>query len=240
MPDAPELPPRPLPPRGAVTVVGEWLRWIGTGRLVASAVSVVIVVGGAVWLLRAPAPPTEASIPVAQGSAPTVTLPAPATAPRQTTATTGPPTSLVVHVAGAVVHSGVYELVTPARVMDAVTAAGGTAPDADLDALNLAAPLVDGERVYVPHAGEVDPAAVPSGVAPTGGDAGGESKHGPVNLNTATATDLEALPGVGPATAAAIVDDRMRNGPFASVDDLQRVPGIGPAKLAALRDQVTV
>src|SRR6187402_3007578 len=87
MPDAPELPPRPLPPRGAVTLVGEWLRWIGTARLVASAVSVVIVVGGAVWLLRAPAPPTEASIPVAQGSAPTVTLPAPATAPRQTTAT---------------------------------------------------------------------------------------------------------------------------------------------------------
>ena len=80
MSDAPELPPRPLPPRGAVTVVGEWLRWIGIARLVTSAVSVLIVVGGAVWLLRAPAPATEASIPLAQGSAPTVTLAVPPTA----------------------------------------------------------------------------------------------------------------------------------------------------------------
>ena len=78
MSHAPELPPRPLPPRGAVTAVRQWLRWIGTARLIASAVSVVIVVGGAAWLLRAPAPPTEAGIPLAQGSAPPVTLVAPA------------------------------------------------------------------------------------------------------------------------------------------------------------------
>ena len=79
MSDAPELPPRPLPPRGAVTVVGEWLRWFGVARLVTSAVSVLIVVGGAVWLLRAPAPATEATIPLAQGSSPAVTLAAPPT-----------------------------------------------------------------------------------------------------------------------------------------------------------------
>src|SRR5262245_29858963 len=165
MSDDHELPPRPLPPRGAVTVVGEWLRWIGVSRMIASAVSVVIVVGGAVWLLRAPAPPTEASIPVAQGSAPAVTLPPPATTAPDVTSLA--PTSLTVHVAGAVVRSGVYKLAPAARVVDAVTAAGGAVADADLDALNLAAPLVDGQRVYVPHEGEIDPADVPSGLPTT-------------------------------------------------------------------------
>jgi competence protein ComEA len=239
MSDAPELPPRPLPPRRAATVVGDWLRWIGVGRLVASAVSVVIVVAGGVWLLRAPAPPTEAGIPIAQGSAPAVTLVPPAvTAPIASVPAV--PASLVVHVAGAVARPGVYELASPARVIDALTAAGGPVADADLDALNLAAPLVDGQRVYVPRVGEVDPAAVPSGVSPVAEASGQNTSRGPVDLNTATIADLESLPGVGPATAAAIVDDRTRNGPFASVEDLERVPGIGPAKLAALRDQVTV
>ncbi len=241
MSDAPELPPRPMPPRGVVTVVGEWLRWVGTARLVASAVSVVIVVGGAVWLLRAPAPPTEASIPMARGSTAAVTLPAPdpTAMPGSSISADSVPALVVVHVAGAVANSGVYALAPSARVTDAVTAAGGPVVDADLDALNLAAPLVDGQRVYVPHVGEVDPAALPTGVAPAVDD-GDVTNRGPVNLNTATTGELEALPGVGPATAAAIVDDRTRNGPFASVDDLERVPGIGPAKLAALRDQVTV
>lgn len=236
MSDAPELPPRPLPPRGVATVVGEWLQWIGLARLVASAVSVLIVVGGAVWLLRAPAPTTEATIPLAQGSAPAVTLPPPSTV---TISPETVPRPLLVHVAGAVASPGVYELGPSARVIDAVTAAGGPIADADLDGLNLAAGLADGQRVYVPHVGEVDPAAVPSGGDVPAG-ASGDAHSGPVNVNTATATELEALPGVGPATAAAIVDDRTRNGPFASVDDLERVPGIGPSKLAALREQVTV
>jgi competence protein ComEA len=238
MSEAPELPPRPLPPRGVVAIAGEWLRWIGIARLVASAVSVLIVVGGAVWLLRAPSPPTEASVPLAQGSAPAVTLPPPAT-PAPVATSPAAPTVLTVHVAGAVARAGVYRLDRSGRVIDAVDAAGGPSADADLDALNLAAPVADGERVYVPHAGEIDPAAVPAGV-PAAGDPAAATNRGPVDLNTATADELESLPGVGPATAAAIVDDRTRNGPFASVDDLERVPGIGPAKLAALRDQVTV
>jgi len=240
MSEAPELPPRPLPPRGLVAIASEWLRWIGIARLVASAVSVLIVVGGAVWLLQTPSPPSEASVPLAQGSAPpVVTLPPPATTVPVATAPAAS-TALTVHVAGAVARAGVYRLDPSARVIDAVDAAGGPVADADLDALNLAAPLADGERVYVPHAGEIDPAAVPSGVPAAAGDPDAATNHGPVDLNTATAEDLESLPGVGPATAAAIVDDRTRNGPFASVDDLERVPGIGPAKLAALRDQVMV
>ena len=110
-------------------------------------------------------------------------------------------------------------------MIDAVTVAGGPIADADLDGLNLAAPLADGQRVYVPHAGEVDPAAVPSGGPAAPAESGDDVHRGPVNVNTATADELEALPGVGPATAAAIVDDRTRNGPFVSVDDLERVPG---------------
>ena len=237
MSDAPELPPRPLPPRGVATVVGEWLQWIGLARLVASAVSVLIVIGGAVWLLRAPDPTTEATIPLAQGSAPAVTLPPPSAV---TISPGTVPRSLLVHVAGAVASPGVYELAPSARVIDAVTAAGGPIADADLDGLNLAAGLADGQRVYVPHVGEVDPAAVPSGGGDVPAGASGDAHSGPVNVNIATAAELESLPGVGPATAAAIVDDRTRNGPFASVDDLERVPGIGPSKLAALREQVTV
>jgi competence protein ComEA len=249
MSDAPELPPRPLPRRGAVTVAGEWLQWFGVARLVTSAVSMLIVVGGAVWLLQAPAPATEATIPLAQGSSPAVTLPAvtsmvPSTAAVPEVSPLGsgstPPAMLVVHVAGAVASPGVYELSPVTRVIDAVTVAGGPTADADLDGLNLAAPLADGERVYVPHAGEVDPAAVPSGGPAAPAESSDDAHRGPVNVNTATAAELETLPGVGPATAAAIVDERTRNGPFASIDDLERVPGIGPAKLAALRGQVTL
>jgi competence protein ComEA len=145
---------------------------------------------------------------------------------------------VVVHVAGRVSDPGVYELRPGDRIVDAVAAAGGATPDADLDGLNLAASIADGQRIYVPAHGEIDPASVPTGapVPPDGLGAG----SGPVDLNSATTEQLETLPGVGPATAAAIVDDRDRNGPFASVDDLERVPGIGPAKLDAIREQVTV
>ena len=249
MPTTPDLPPRPQPPHSAVEAVTGWLRWFGPGRLAVGAVSVVIVVAGAVWLLRAPAPTTEAALPVAAaGAQPDRTLPPPTTTPAggsmpdSTSEGTTALSSIVVHVAGAVAAPGVHALVPSARVADAVTAAGGAAPDADLDGVNLAAPLVDGQRVYVPRVGEVDPASVPSG-APAAGEGGGSgttAPAGPVDLNTATAADLEALPGVGPATAAAIIDDRTRNGPFASVDDLDRVSGIGPAKLDALRELVTV
>ena len=143
---------------------------------------------------------------------------------------------LVVHVAGAVVAPGVYSVPNGSRVIDAVHAAGGLAADANPDAVNLAALLADAQRVYVPRVGE----AAPVVVGGDGGAGGVGVASGPVNLNTATAAELDTLPGVGPATSAAIIAYRDQHGPFGSVDDLGDVRGIGPTKLEALRGLVTV
>jgi competence protein ComEA len=126
-------------------------------------------------------------------------------------------------------------------VHEAIERAGGSTADADLDALNLAQTLADGQRLYVPRIGEIDPAEIPV-LSPVGtaAEVTTNTPLGPVDVNRATAAELETLPGVGPATAAAIVDDRERNGPFATIDELDRVPGIGPSKLDALRDLVIV
>jgi competence protein ComEA len=120
-------------------------------------------------------------------------------------------------------------------VADAVGAAGGAAPDAVLDAVNLAAPLADGQQIYVPHAGETSGPAPPVGASPPAGAAAG-----PLDLNTATEDELLALPGVGPVLAAAIVRHREEAGPFTSVDGLLDVSGIGPARLESLRELVRV
>jgi competence protein ComEA len=183
----------------------------------------LIVCIGAFWLVRSPVPPTEASLPMAT-TPPTVE----STAPVATTPNSNP---ALVHVAGAVVAPGVYELAPGSRIRDAIVAAGGPTPDADANAINLAATVADGSRVYVPIVGEVVPSVAPGD--PT------SPPDGPVDVNRATAEELDRLPGVGPSTAAAIVTERERNGPFVAVDDLDRVPGIGPAKLEALRDLVT-
>jgi competence protein ComEA len=155
-----------------------------------------------------------------------------------TTSTVAPtPEPVVVHVAGAVAAEGVVELAEGARVSDALAAAGGAAPDADLDRVNLAEPLRDGARVFVPPIGG-DAAPQPVDVVdptPASGDAAA-----PVDVNTADAIALEQLPGVGPALAAAILSHREEHGPFGSVDDLLAVSGIGPAKLAGFRDLVVV
>ena len=115
-------------------------------------------------------------------------------------------------------------------------AADGPLPDADPNSLNLAAPLSDGSRIYVPRVGEEVPPGVMAADAPTGSVAVATTI---VDVNEANAAALEELPGVGPATATAIVAERDRNGPFLSVDDLDRVPGIGPTKIEALRELVT-
>lgn len=149
---------------------------------------------------------------------------------------------VVVHVAGAVVTPGVHRLVPGARVHDAVVAAGGPRSDADLERVNLAAPLGDGSQVYVPvvgvagSSGEAGAQGVAAGGSAAGAPAGDGSR--PVSLSVADAEGLQALPGVGPATAAAIIAHRDEHGPFTSVEELLDVRGIGPVKFAALRDLV--
>jgi competence protein ComEA len=150
--------------------------------------------------------------------------------------------SLVVHVVGAVRRPGLYRLREGSRVADAVARAGGATGTAELAALNLAAPLVDGVQVLVPS-------RVPS--ASRAGAAGGESLAGAdagvgtaglgakPSLSSATAEQLDELPGVGPVTAQKILDYRAEHGPFRSVDDLDAVPGIGPTRIEQLRDLVT-
>ncbi len=160
------------------------------------------------------------------------------------------PTEVVVHVAGAVRSPGVQHLPGGARVVDAVDAAGGANPDADLARINLAAPLQDGQQIYVLRVGETPPTPVgPSGgtsSALAGGSAGssgsptGSATGQPVNINMASADELDTLPGVGPTTAEAIIAYREQNGPFTSVDQLLDVRGIGDAKLEQLRDLVTI
>lgn len=144
---------------------------------------------------------------------------------------------VVVHVAGAVAHPGVYELDAGSRVADAIQVAGGGTGDAALEALNLARILSDGEQVYVPTLEQVASGSGPP-VAAAGGSSGGTGSADTVNINTASASELENLPGVGPATAQKIVDDREANGPYSAPEDLMRVPGIGEKKFESLREFV--
>lgn len=152
-----------------------------------------------------------------------------------------PPSNIVVHVSGAVRRPGVVTLSPDARVFEAIDLAGGAADDADLDRVNLAAPLVDGERVHVPAEGEEIPELVEPvrPVAPAVGDAT-PAPPPVVDINTASMAELETLPGVGPSIAAAIVQTRQDRGPFLSVDELLEVPGIGESKLAQIRPLVVV
>lgn len=131
---------------------------------------------------------------------------------------------LVVHVAGAVRRPGLYRLAQGKRVADAVARAGGATAPADTAAINLAAPLADGMQVLVP-----------SRVA----GAAGKAAAGRVSLSSASVSDLDALPGIGPVTAQKIVDYRAAHGGFRSVEDLDAIPGIGPARVDQLRDLVS-
>jgi len=220
---------RPGPPRSLVERATAWVTWFGIGRLVAASAATVVVCAGAFWLVRTPPPATESALPRASTTLATAgePVPAPSSAPE--------PLVILIHVAGAVVEPGVYRLDPGGRVRDAVVAAGGPTGDADWNALNLAAPVVDGSKVYVPRVGEEVPPALTAPAAP----AVATDAPMPIDLNAATVSELDELPGIGPATAAAIVTERERNGPFLDVDDLDRVPGIGPAKLEALRGLVT-
>lgn len=132
---------------------------------------------------------------------------------------------LVVHVAGAVADPGVYRLPTGARVTDAIKRAGGATAEAVPDSINLAAPLADGQQIQVP-------AKVEGGAASASGATGTD---GPISLGTATVEELDTIEGIGPVTAAAILEFRDQNGGVSSVDDLDQVSGIGPTTMEALR-----
>jgi competence protein ComEA len=166
------------------------------------------------------------------GGAPVGSVPAAATTGRPGAVRFSPGgRSAVVHVAGAVRRPGVYSLGPGARVQDAVRRAGGARHSANLDAVNLAAKLADGQQIIVPSNA---PAAVAGAASPAPGEAPGA----PVSLGSATLEQLQTLDGVGPATAAKIVAYRTEHGGFRSVDDLANVPGIGPKKLAAMKPHV--
>jgi competence protein ComEA len=158
--------------------------------------------------------------------------------PHSFTPTTAAPAAapkLVVDVVGAVDRPGLYRLRKGSRVADAVARAGGATAKANLDGLNLAAPLADGEQVVVP-ARSATPGA--NAAASSGSSAGGASPSTPVSLSTATLEQLDALPGVGPVTAQKILAYRAAHGAFRSIDELDAVSGIGPARLDELRGLV--
>ncbi len=216
-----------------------WFRPVAAGAGALLAVGVLLVIG--LSFLGAASPAPKLTLPQAEpGSAPVDGAPAPeGPAASVPGAPATPPVTVTVHVAGQVASPGVYAVPAGGRVADAVIAAGGTASEADVEQLNLAARLSDGERIYVPRKGEAPPPASPS-LAAAGGSTAGGAPAGPVDLNTATAEQLDALPGVGPATSKAILTYRANHGRFRSVTELLEVPGIGPAKLEALRPLVKV
>jgi len=269
MSDLPPEFPRPAPPRTWRDHLAEAIDLFDVSpRRLAVGVIALACVGVVGWrMLAPPDAPAEMRLPFAgssagstgggdDGSAPASGAPGAAAdgspgasgANAAGVATSGLPTELVVHVVGAVAAPGVQRLPPGSRVVDALAAAGDALPDADLARVNLAAPLIDGQQVFVPRPGEPAPSTLApagGGTGVTGGEPGGTgatgtAQGGLVNLNTATAQELEALPGVGPSTAAAIIAHRDANGPFTSVEQLIDVRGIGDAKLEQLRHLVTV
>lgn len=214
--DAMLAPPRPAPPPDRLTVLDRLDRWRDDPRARIAAIALVALLAGWYWYRSALDGGVSAVDAVALEE---IGAPSDGAASVED--------QVVVHVSGAVVRPGLLRLAPGARVADAIEAAGGAAADADLDQLNLAAPLGDGERVHVPVEGETLP-ALP-----------GIAAMGPVNVNAASVAELETLPGVGPAIAQAIIAARVERR-FETVDDLLRVRGIGPGKLEELRSLVTV
>ena len=178
----------------------------------------VIVLGVVIVFLRRPPQPEL----IVTSPPPTATpLPAPTPPPVQ------------VYVSGAVTHPDVYELPTESIVKDAIEAAGGATSEADLDRINLALPVADGQHIYVPQRGEesppISPPTEPSGT--TSGKAGSK-----ININTASQSEIEALPGIGPSKAQGIIENR----PYDSIEEIQKVPGIGEITFQKLKDLITV
>ncbi len=202
-----------------------WMKFVGPAKIAGSVGGAVVaaVIG---WVLLRPSDP---------GADATLGTLAPSTsadirAGEVESGEIAADAKLVVHVAGSVVAPGVYELVSGSRVVDALSAAGGPLARAATDAVNLASRLDDGQKVYLPAIGE---AVVESSLSAD------DTPSPIVDVNAATAEQLDRLPGVGPSTAAAIISRREEIGRFAAEEDLLSVPGIGPAKIAAWRGLIT-
>lgn len=156
-------------------------------------------------------------------------------------AASGGPERLQIHVAGAVRRPGLYRLRAGSRVGDALRRAGGETGPADLEQINLAAPLEDGQQILVPRRGQVPAGAtgpLPPGSPPTASSATGSGgdQGAPVVLSVATAAELETIDGIGPVTAAKILEFRDSQGPVNSIEQLDQIPGVGPATMETLRN----
>jgi competence protein ComEA len=228
---------------GPLTALVDRVRdWQSDARFGVVVLVVIALVAGVVWY-RIGVGGASAGESVAPPRAVTTTSRATAgSEPSPSTTAKGAAATIAVHVAGAVNHPGVVELHAGARVIDAVEAVGGALADGDLDRLNLAAKLSDGQRVFVAKAGQADPGAAgdPSAAAATGDTTSTPAAGGKVNLNTATQAQLEALPGIGPTFAQSIIAERQRRGGFRSVNDLRSVRGIGDKRFAELAPLVAV
>jgi competence protein ComEA len=226
--------------------------WLERHRLFVVAALLAIILPGAIllWLKRPRPAPFIISTPVPTSTSTPVLTP--------TLAPTPTPMPVRVYVTGAVLQPDVYLLPAGSIVKDALLAAGGATADADLERINLAVQLFDQQQIYVPYRGQENVPVPPVSNAPTptgapadaggtqrgpgseGGAAFGEDAVFPVNINTASAVTLETLPGIGPAYAQRIIDYRIENGAFASIEELTEVRGIGPATLAKLEHLITV
>ena len=223
-------PPFVLPPDRPRSRVRAVLAGAGRQRVAVAVLALAALVGaGVVWARATPRP---AGPPTDQEAA----APADQTLPRaapDTSAAAGPSDRVAVHVAGRVRRPGLVRLPAGSRVQDAIRAAGGATPGADLDAVNLARRLTDGEQVRIPGPGDPAPPLPPGAATP------GAAPSAPLDLNTATLEQLDALPGVGEVTAGHILAYRSAH-PFTTVDQLLEVPGIGQRRFDQLKDLVTV
>ena len=217
------------PGRTASRCDGVWVARHREAVGVAAGASLVfaIALGGTAFVLRRPVP------------APIVILPM-TPAPTATQAPTYTPRPILVYVLGAVTQPGVYALPWDSRVEQAIAAAGDATADADLLRVNLAQRVYDEQQVYVPHRGEPILPVLPTAAAPVSATTALHAPGQKININTASAAELEALPGIGPVLAQRIVDHRQANGPFRTAEGLTEVSGIGEGILGRIRDLITV
>lgn len=233
-----------LADRVPVAVRARW-RVSPAAATAAVGVACAVLLGAGARYLTAPAPTAVPLAPAGARSGTGTAAPLPDQAPTGSTpASSGRSgvgggqvtvATLVVDVVGRVRRPGIVRLPAGSRVVDAVAAAGGAAPDAALELLNLARPVADGEQILVPAPGQLPP-AVPG--AATGSGPGAAAPAGPLDLNRATEAELDALPGIGPVLAGRIVAWRAGHGRFSSVDELGEVAGIGDRLLEQLRPLV--